>query len=86
MIPHVTSVRVVDQYRVHLTFADGASGEVDLEPRMWGPVFEPLLQDRDLFNSVRVNHEWGCIEWPNGVDWSPETLHALVTTGVVPGE
>ncbi len=72
---HVTSVEVLDGYRLRLTFDDGTTREVDLSGELWGPVFEPL-RDPSFFRKVRVDPELGTIVWPNGADIAPETLHA----------
>jgi hypothetical protein len=71
----VTSVKVLWGYRVHLTFTDSSEGELDLEPYLWGPVFEPLRRDEQLFRSVSVDLEAQTIVWPNGADVAPETLY-----------
>jgi hypothetical protein len=60
---------------LRIAFNDGVSGTVDLFGRLAGPALEPL-RDAALFAAVRVGAE--TIEWPNGVDWSPETLHEHV--------
>jgi hypothetical protein len=73
----VRSVEYLGGYRLRLVFSDGASGDVDLEQELWGPVFEPL-RDRAEFRKVRVNKGLGTIMWPNGADIAPETLHDWV--------
>lgn len=74
----ISSVQVLDGFRVRLGFTDGSSGEVDLAPYLRGPVFEPLLSDRDLFCAVRVDPECETIVWPNGADMDPDVLYDLV--------
>jgi hypothetical protein len=70
----VTSVAVLDGYRLRLTFDDGTEGVVDLDERLWGPMFEPL-RDPEVFARVRVDAGSGTIVWPNGADIAPETLY-----------
>lgn len=72
----VTGVRVLARYVVELTFADGSERVIDLEPLLWGPMFEPLTADYSLFRRVEVDPEAGTIAWPNGADVSPRTLYA----------
>ena len=72
----VTDVRVLARYVVELTFADEGQRVIDLEPLLWGPIFEPLLADYDLFRDVTVDPDAGTIVWPNGADISPRTLFA----------
>ena len=38
-------------------------------------VFGPL-QDLAAFNAVELDTSFGTIQWPNGADFDPETLHA----------
>lgn len=71
----VTDVQVGDGFVVRLTFSDGIEGELDLQTRMWGPMFRPLLEDPHLFRQVRVDPEARTIVWPNGADIAPEALH-----------
>jgi len=56
MFPKVVDARHAGGYRVWLRFADGLSGELDLGPELWGPVFEPL-KDVAEFAKLRVNDD-----------------------------
>lgn len=71
----VTAVRHVRDHVLWLEFSDGISGEADLGDALVGPVFEPLRDPR-AFARVRLGAE--TIEWPNGADWAPESLHERV--------
>jgi hypothetical protein len=71
----IRSVEPLDGFVVRLSFADGTTREIDLEGELWGPVFEPLRADRELFRQVRVDEELGTIVWPNGADMDPDVLH-----------
>jgi hypothetical protein len=73
---HVTAARYVGDYRVWLQFSDGTSGEADLSPALWGPMFEPL-RDKELFSQVKFDPEMDTIVWPNGADLAPEYLKDL---------
>jgi hypothetical protein len=59
---------------VHLTFSDGTEREIDLEPYLKGPVFEPL-RDVAKFRELAVDPELGTIVWPNGADICPDVLY-----------
>lgn len=72
----VTDVRVLARYVVVLTFADGNDRVIDLEPLLWGQMFEPLVANYGLFRQVKVDRDAGTIVWPNGADISPRTLLA----------
>lgn len=60
---------------MRLGFTDGTVRELDLSSFLWGPVFEPLKGDRELFLQVRVDPEAGTIVWPNGADLDPDVLY-----------
>lgn len=79
----VSSVQPVDDFVVRLSFTDGTVRDVDLAPFLWGPVFEPLREDPELFRQVRVDYELGTIVWPNDADLDPDVLYetALRQTG-----
>lgn len=72
----VTDVRILARYVVEPTFADGSERVIDLEPFLWGPMFEPLVTNYGLFRQVTVDPDAGTIVWPNGADVSPRTLFA----------
>jgi hypothetical protein len=55
-----------------LAFNDGLEKVVDFEQWLDGPVFEPL---RDPAYFQRFFLEGGTVNWPNGADIAPETLH-----------
>jgi hypothetical protein len=75
----VIEARYLGGYRVWLRFRDGTQGEIDLESRLRGPVFEPL-KDTAFFRQFFVHPEAATIVWPNGADIAPETLHEAVRT------
>lgn len=72
----VTAVRVLGRHVVELGFANGEVRVIDLEPYLWGPMFEPLKTDYELFKQVQVDPDAGTIVWPTGADLSPRTLYA----------
>jgi hypothetical protein len=71
----VTSVEVIGDHRLRLTFADGVVGDVSFGGRNWKGVLAPLA-DAGFFAQVRVDSEAGTIAWPNGIDFAPEPLYA----------
>ena len=70
----VVAARVLRPYVLEVTFDDGVVREVDLEPVLWGEVFEPL-RDPDYFAQVTVDPDLGTVVWPNGADLAPEFLY-----------
>jgi hypothetical protein len=78
MFYDITRVVALPEYRLRLTFDDGAEGEVDLRSQLsFTGVFEPLRDERE-FKKVRVNAELGTIAWPNDADLDPIVLYAAV--------
>ncbi len=55
-------------------FDDGTEQRVDLGPILRGELFGPL-QDPQAFATVRLNEEAGTLQWANGAELDPETLH-----------
>jgi hypothetical protein len=70
----INSVQPLRDYTLRIGFSDGSSRDVDLEPELWGPMFEPL-RDPEEFRKVAVDPELGTIVWPNGADLDPDVLH-----------
>jgi hypothetical protein len=71
----IIDVEPLDGFQLRLRFSDETERIVDLEPELWGPVFEPLKADIALFRKVRVDAELGTIVWPNRADMDPDVLH-----------
>ena len=71
---HIVEARYVARYVVWLRFRDGTTGEINLEPELQGPVFEPL-RDPLVFQHFQIQPEFHTLVWPNGADIAPEFLH-----------
>ncbi len=74
VVVDVTTVRPLAGFVVELGFEDGTVKQVDLEPYLTGPIFEPVRRDAAFFRSVQVDPEIGTIVWPNGADIDPMVL------------
>lgn len=68
----IRSAKVLDDYWVQLTLTNGDTVERDLTDIIWGPVFQPLLDDYTSFRLVQV--EAGTLTWPGDLDFDPDTL------------
>ncbi len=75
----IRAVTPLDDFRVRLVFTDGSEREIDLDPYLHGPVFEPLRQDRSAFLALQVDPNLGTIIWPNGADICPDVLYGSLT-------
>ena len=71
----ITKVEPKDGFVLALTFSDGTRGDIDMEPRLWGKVFEPLRKDLRFFRSVYVDTISGAIAWSEDLDYAPDALH-----------
>jgi Protein of unknown function (DUF2442) len=70
----VIGVKVLDGYKLHLQFDDGAQGDVDVSKLIrFEGIFKPL-SNRAFFSKVVVNSDIGTICWENGADLSPTYL------------
>lgn len=77
MVPRILYLEARPPHRLFVRFDDGVEGEVDLGPRLRGPMFEPL-RDPAYFSQVRLA-EYGAPLWPNGLDLAPDAIHERLT-------
>jgi len=73
-IHRVQRFEIVAPDTLVLEFDDGTQQRIDFRPVLEGEVFGPL-QDQQTFNAVELDPTFGTIQWPNGADSDPETLH-----------
>jgi len=71
MFVHVEHAKYIDEYKVWLSFNDGAEGEVDLSSELYGEIFEPL-KNISFFKSFTL--EGHTLSWSNGADFASEFL------------
>lgn len=76
----VTSVVVLSNSQLEVTFVDGTTGKVDMRhfltgSRVDGTVFESL-RDPALFAEARV--VMGAVQWPNGADLAPDSMYDAI--------
>jgi len=77
MIPRIEKVNYVRDYTIHLRFADGIEGDIDLAEELYGELFEPLT-DPTVFRQFTVHPEFRTLCWPNGADLAPEFLYEKI--------
>jgi hypothetical protein len=77
----ITSFRVLDGFRLELTFDDGMHGTVDLSDLAGKGVFA-LWLDRSAFEKVSIGSS-GELNWGDKVDLCPNSL-CLRATGQKP--
>ena len=74
----IVSAQPLSDCRLKITFNDGVSGIFPVEPERLGGVFLKLLDAR-IFNAVTINPDFGCVEWPGGIDLCPDTMHQTMS-------
>jgi Protein of unknown function (DUF2442) len=81
----VTSVTVLPDAQLEVTFVDGTSGKVDMRAflssaEVDGTVFEPL---RDVAGFAEARVVMGAVQWSNGADLAPDAMYdAIHASGV----
>jgi len=84
MYHDVTKMRILDGYKLQLTFDDGKSGVLDCKPFIEkGGVFSKL-RDPEFFKSVQINSELGVLTWDDEIDIAPETVYSIATGSPLP--
>jgi len=60
-------------FKAMVEFDNGTRREIDLDPYLHGPIFEPIRDNPGLFRSIKI--EGGTIAWPGGADIDPDVLY-----------
>jgi len=72
----ITKADYVSDFKISLTFNNGTSGIVELSKKIEKlPIYKPL-KNKNYFKNFKLN-AW-TIEWENGADFAPESLHELI--------
>ncbi len=69
----VRSVKPLQGFKAMVGFDNGTQREIDLEPYLHGPVFEPIRNEPAMFRSMKI--AGGTIAWQNGADIDPDVLY-----------
>jgi hypothetical protein len=77
----IETAQPLSGYRLKVRFNDGLEGIYPVEPEQRGGVFLNLLEAK-TFNAVAINPDFGCVEWPGGIDLCPDTMHQAMTGSV----
>jgi hypothetical protein len=71
----ITEVEPLAEHWLRLTFADGAVHEVGLAGVLEaGGAVAAIRDDREVFEAVAVDQEFGTIVWPGDVGLDPDVL------------
>ena len=75
----ITHFKILPNYKVEVSFADGTSGLADLAPRLsQGPLgdgFDPLC-DQNIFSQAFREH--GALTWPGGIYLAPDAMYQRI--------
>jgi Protein of unknown function (DUF2442) len=75
----INRFKVLPNYKIEVSFADGTSGIADLAPRLsQGPLgdgFDPLC-DELVFAHAYLEH--GALTWPGGIDLAPDAMYQRI--------
>ena len=76
----VTSVTVLSEAQLQVSFVDGTSGNVDMRAflrsaKVDGTIFEPLRESK-VFAEARV--VMGAVQWPSGADLAPDSMYDAI--------
>jgi hypothetical protein len=83
----ITHFKILPNYKIEVSFADGTSGLADLAPRLsQGPLGDGFdtLCDEKMFSQAFLEH--GALTWPGGIDLAPDAMYQrirLVGTSVL---
>jgi hypothetical protein len=69
----VRAVEPLHGFHVLVTFDNGTQREIDVEPYLHGPIFEPIRTDPAKFRAVKI--AGGTLAWENGADIDPDVLY-----------
>ncbi len=69
----VRAVTPLVGFKALVVFDNNTQKDIDLEPYLHGPVFEPIRNDPAVFCSMMI--AGGTIAWPNGADIDPDVLY-----------
>ena len=73
----ITKLKVLNAYRLELTFDDGVCGIVDLSELVGKGVFA-FWRDRHVFEQVRIG-SLGELIWADQIDLCPDSLYLRAT-------
>jgi len=69
----VRAVEPLEAFKVLVTFEDDTKREIDLDPYLHGPIFEPIRNDPAQFRAMRI--QGNTVAWENGADIDPDVLY-----------
>src|SRR5260370_18051892 len=71
----IVRFKVLSNFKIDVSFADGTTGVADLAPRLWqGPLGDGFdaLCDETVFAKAYLEHR--ALTWPGGIDLGPDAM------------
>ncbi len=75
MYSDVVNVQIIRHLEISVTFADGLSGRVLMQPSHLYGVFQ-RLQNPDFFSQINVTN--GYVSWPGEIDLAPDAMYEAI--------
>jgi hypothetical protein len=75
MYSDVVNVQIIKHLEISVTFADGLSGRVLMQPSHLYGVFQ-RLQNPDFFSKINVTN--GYVSWPGEIDLAPDAMYEAI--------
>jgi hypothetical protein len=78
-IRSITHFKILPNYKIEVSFADGTSGLADLAPRLsQGPLGDGFdtLCDEKMLSQAFLEH--GALAWPGGIDLAPNAMYQRI--------
>jgi hypothetical protein len=76
-VPSLIKAEPLAGYRVHLTYDDGATGQIDLSHLVGQGVFS-AWQEEAFFNRMKIG-EFGELSWGNDIELCSDALYLQLT-------
>ena len=75
----IVRFKLLANYQIEVSFADGTAGVADLAPRLsQGPMGDGFdaLRNEALFAKAYLEH--GALTWPGGIDLAPDAMYQRI--------
>lgn len=70
----ITSIEVLPEFCLKLTYVDGRSAHVDFKNKIQKGTVTASLADPGFFKQVKISYDGRAIEWPGEVDFCADAL------------
>ena len=83
VLPRIEAAEALGGRMVRVTWRDGTSQEIDINPALASRrIFLRLRTDDELFRTLRVNEDGNAIEWEDGTELTAIWIERLAPTSL----